>query len=93
MDPSTGYMLRRNTASIGKMWFLSRFYTFQRESVPLAAQILDGRVLRGSTIKVEEAEFEMKGRYDPSKKPKMLSKKEKKKLQKEHQKYAAVMVT
>jgi len=43
-------------------------------------------VLRGSTIKVQEAHFELKGHYDASKKPKMLSKKEKKKLQKEQEK-------
>ena len=36
----------------------------------MALQILDGSDIRGKTIKVERARFELKGQYDPSKKPK-----------------------
>ena len=43
-------------------------------------------VVRGSKIRVQEAHFELKGNYDASKKPKSLSKKEKKKLHKQQEK-------
>ena len=59
----------------------------QKESVPLAIQLLDDMELRGGRrISVQEAKFELKGSYDPSKKPKMLSKKEKKKFKKDQEK-------
>ena len=58
----------------------------KRESIALSIQILDGTDLRGSTIHIEEAEFKMKGEFDPSKKPKMLSKKEKQKALKQQEK-------
>ncbi|XP_076820008.1 17S U2 SnRNP complex component HTATSF1-like [Clavelina lepadiformis] len=58
----------------------------KKESLPLAIQILDGTKIRGYTLSVQEAHFELKGDYDASKKPKMLSKKEKKKINKEREK-------
>lgn len=50
------------------------------ESVELALKILDGSKLKGKTIHVERAKFQMKGEYDPSLKPKTRKKKEKQKL-------------
>ena len=55
---------------------------FKIESVQLALQILDGYELRGKKIKVERARFQLKGEYDPSKKPKQKKRKEKEKLKK-----------
>lgn len=40
------------------------------ESVELALRILDGYRLRDKEIRVERARFQLKGAYDPSKKPK-----------------------
>ncbi|XP_059152638.1 HIV Tat-specific factor 1 homolog [Physella acuta] len=56
------------------------------ESVTLALQIVDGMDLRGHTITVERAKFELKGQYDPKKKKKKLSNKAKQKLKERQQK-------
>lgn len=58
----------------------------KRESIALSIQILDGTEYKGKTIHIEEAEFKMKGQFDPTKKPKMLSKKEKQKALKQQEK-------
>lgn len=50
------------------------------ESVHLAINLLDGTKIGDKQIHVERATFEMKGQFDPSKKPKQLKKKEKEKL-------------
>ena len=55
-------------------------YVFQIESVDLALKILDGSDVRGHKIKVEKASFNMKGDFDPSKKRKKLTNKEKRKF-------------
>ncbi|XP_013793531.1 HIV Tat-specific factor 1 homolog isoform X2 [Limulus polyphemus] len=52
------------------------------ESVDLALKILDGSRVRGHVIHVERATFQMKGKYDPSKKPRKKKSKEKEKLKK-----------
>lgn len=51
------------------------------ESVDLALKILDGYNLRNKEIHVERAKFQMKGDYDPSRKPKKKKLKDKKKIQ------------
>jgi HIV Tat-specific factor 1 len=56
---------------------------FKIESVQLALQILDGYEVRpGRRLHVERAKFELKGAYDPSKKPKQKKKKDKEKARK-----------
>ena len=50
----------------------------KQESVELALKILDGYVLDGHTLSVEKAKFELKGSYDPSKRKRKLTNKEKK---------------
>ncbi|XP_039260881.2 17S U2 SnRNP complex component HTATSF1-like [Styela clava] len=58
----------------------------KKESLDLAMQLLDDTLVRGGyRIHVQKASFELKGSYDPSKKPKMLSKKEKARLHKEQE--------
>jgi len=52
------------------------------ESVQLALTILDGSVLEDKTVSVTRAKFEMKGNYDPSLKPKKLTKKQQEKAKK-----------
>ncbi|KAL4232710.1 HIV Tat-specific factor 1 [Mactra antiquata] len=52
----------------------------KKESVDLVLNLLDGSDFRGHTLKVERAQFSLKGSYDPSKKKKKLSNKEKRKL-------------
>lgn len=42
----------------------------QVESVELALNVLDGSDIRGKQIKVQRAQFEMKGDYNPALKPK-----------------------
>ncbi|XP_019866513.2 HIV Tat-specific factor 1 [Aethina tumida] len=56
------------------------------ESVDLAINLLDGYDYNGRKIHVERAKFQMKGEYDPKKKPKMRKKKEKLKLKKQQEK-------
>lgn len=53
---------------------------FQKESVDLILNLLDGGDYRGHKVKVERAQFSMKGDFDPAKKKKKLSNREKKKL-------------
>ncbi|XP_063404003.1 17S U2 SnRNP complex component HTATSF1-like [Mytilus trossulus] len=50
------------------------------ESVELALKFLDGSDVRGSTIHVERAQFALKGQFDPAKKKKKLSNKQKRKF-------------
>lgn len=54
---------------------------WQVESVALALNILDEYNLRGNKIRVQRAEFQMRGEYNPALKPKR-KKKDKEKLQK-----------
>lgn len=44
------------------------------ESVDLALKILDGSQIRGKTLSVQRAKFQMKGKYDPALKPKRKKK-------------------
>jgi len=56
----------------------------KKESVTLAINMLhESKMRQSSVVKVQPAKFELKGEYDPTKKPKMLSKKEKKQIQKQ----------
>ncbi|XP_049840156.1 HIV Tat-specific factor 1 homolog [Schistocerca gregaria] len=59
------------------------------ESVDLALQLLDGYELRGHRLSVERAQFQMKGAYDPSRKPKRRRKKDKEKIKKMQEKLFA----
>jgi len=42
--------------------------------VDLALKILDGSQIRGKTLSVQRAKFQMKGEYDPALKPKRKKK-------------------
>ncbi|KAL0122872.1 hypothetical protein PUN28_007508 [Cardiocondyla obscurior] len=55
------------------------------ESVDLALKILDGSQIRGKTLSVQRAKFQMKGEYDPALKPKR-KKKDKERQKKIHEK-------
>ena len=63
---------------------------FQSESVDLALQILDGYNYREHTIHVQRAKFELKGDYDPTKKRRKLTSKEKKKFKQKQEKWVFV---
>lgn len=54
----------------------------KQESVTLALQILDGYLYNDKEIKVERAKFELKGEYDPSKKPRKRRQEDKEKQKK-----------
>ncbi|KAG7308029.1 hypothetical protein JYU34_006667 [Plutella xylostella] len=56
------------------------------ESVELALNILDGSDFKGNKIKVERAQFQQKGEYNPALKPKKKKKKELEKIKKMQQK-------
>lgn len=56
------------------------------ESVHLALDILDGYIFKGQKIHVERAQFELKGQYDPSKKPRKRKAKDKEKIKKKIEK-------
>ncbi|XP_071112882.1 17S U2 SnRNP complex component HTATSF1-like [Haliotis cracherodii] len=58
----------------------------KQESVQLALNILDGSEVRGHKISVERAQFQMKGQYDPSKKRRKLTNKDKRKLKEKQEK-------
>ncbi|XP_012258683.2 HIV Tat-specific factor 1 homolog [Athalia rosae] len=55
------------------------------ESVNLALHLLDGSQIRGNTLSVQRAKFQMKGTYDPALKPKR-KKKDKERAKKIHEK-------
>ena len=59
----------------------------QSESVDLALQLLDGLDWRGYKVCVEKAKFEMKGAYDPKKKKKKLSNKQKRDMKERQDKW------
>jgi HIV Tat-specific factor 1 len=58
---------------------------FQVESVDLALNVLDEYDVRGKKIKVQRAEFQMRGEYNPALRPRMR-KQEKEKMKKMHEK-------
>ncbi|XP_046544376.1 HIV Tat-specific factor 1-like [Haliotis rubra] len=58
----------------------------KQESVQLALNILDGSDVRGHKISVERAQFQMKGQYDPSKKRRKLTNKDKRKMKEKQEK-------
>lgn len=55
------------------------------ESIDLALKLLDGSDLKGNKVKVEKAQFELKGEYNPALKPKKKKKKELEKIKKMQQ--------
>lgn len=62
---------------INPSFFLHSFFLFfvQVESVDLALKILDKSQIRGKTLSVQRAKFQMKGdAYDPALKPKRKKK-------------------
>jgi len=65
---------------------LFAFFSLKVESVELALNILDGSVLSGRTVGVERAKFQLKGEYDPTKKPRKRKKKDTEKLRKKQEK-------
>ncbi|CAG4930663.1 unnamed protein product [Parnassius apollo] len=56
------------------------------ESVDLALKLLDGSDFKGNKVKVERAQFQLKGEYNPALKPKKKKKKELEKIKKMQQK-------
>ncbi|CAD6191008.1 unnamed protein product [Caenorhabditis auriculariae] len=52
----------------------------RKESIDLALSLLDGADLNGKKVKVEEAHFEQKGNFDPTKKKKKLTSAQKKRF-------------
>ncbi len=58
----------------------------QQESVDLTLNILDGSEVRGHKVSVERAQFQMKGSFDPKKKRKKMSNKEKRKFKEKQEK-------
>ncbi|XP_022906247.2 17S U2 SnRNP complex component HTATSF1 [Onthophagus taurus] len=56
------------------------------ESVDLALKLLDGSMFKDKKIKVERAQFQLKGEYDPKLKPKTKKRKEKQKLKRMQEK-------
>lgn len=58
---------------------------YRKESIPLAIQMLNGTKLPGSThkVKVEQANFVLKGEFNPKLKPKKKNNKNKKKRKKQ----------
>ncbi|EGT46963.1 hypothetical protein CAEBREN_21533 [Caenorhabditis brenneri] len=58
----------------------------KKESIDLACNILDGSQFKGNTVKVEEAHFEMKGDFDPSRKRKKLTVAQKKRYMEQQNK-------
>ncbi|KAK7590256.1 hypothetical protein V9T40_001869 [Parthenolecanium corni] len=62
----------------------------KKESVDLALNLLDGYDVRGHQIKIEKAQFTMKGQsYDPNLKPKKKRRKDKEKIKKMQEKLFA----
>ena len=73
-------------STLRKCWLLNNYFFLQRESVELALQILDDYQVGNKKIHVELAKFQLKGEYDPKRKPKKKKKKELEKMQKKQEK-------
>ncbi|KAF1769616.1 hypothetical protein GCK72_001433 [Caenorhabditis remanei] len=58
----------------------------KKESIELACNILDGSLLKNKEVKVEEAHFELKGDFDPSKKRRKLTAAQKKRYMEQQNK-------
>lgn len=56
------------------------------ESVELALNIIDGYTMRNHRLQVQKAQFQMKGDYDPTLKPKKKRRKDKEKIKKMQEK-------
>lgn len=61
---------KTNRKDSTKNFISSSLSLLQVESVELALNVLDGYDVRGKQIKVQRAQFEMKGDYNPALKPK-----------------------
>lgn len=86
-DPLTNKLkIKLYTDNSGKIKGDGRCCYIKVESVELALKILDGSVMRGTEISVQRAKFQLKGQYDPTKKPKKMKSKEKKKVKEQQQK-------
>lgn len=86
-DPNRGlYKIKLYRNSDGSMKGDALCCYIKVESVDLALKILDGSRVRGHVIHVERATFQMKGAYDPSKKPRKKKPKEKEKLKRKLEK-------
>ena len=75
--------------------FFSKFiflYCIQKESVDLVLNLLDGSDYNGHKISVTRAQFTLKGDYDPSKKKKKLTNKEKRRLKERQAKYVEIII-
>lgn len=82
-DPDTmKYKIKLYRNSDGTLKGDARCCYIKIESVGLALDILDGYMHKGKEIHVERAQFELKGAYDPSKKPRKKKAKDKEKLKK-----------
>lgn len=77
------------TAGVVSIQCKTQSFILQVESVSLALQILDGSCVTASStqrIEVERAQFQMKGEYNASLKPKKKRKKVLDKMQKKQEK-------
>ncbi|EDX11375.1 GD12119 [Drosophila simulans] len=74
-------IMRLYGQAVAKSMYPERQRILQVESVNLALKILDEYNLRGHKIRVQRAQFQMRGEYNPALKPKR-KKKDKEKLQK-----------
>ncbi|XP_054710644.1 HIV Tat-specific factor 1-like [Uloborus diversus] len=87
-DPDTmKYKIKLYRDSNGVLKGDARCCYIKIESVKLALDILDGYLFKGNhQIHVERAQFELKGDYDPSKKPRKKKQKDKEKMKKKIEK-------
>lgn len=86
-DPSTGKMkVKLYRDSEGRLKGDALCTYIRVESVDLALKLLDGYDFKSKKIKVEKAQFQMKGEYDPKLKPKMKKRKDKQKLKRMQEK-------
>lgn len=87
MDPDNGqFKIKLYRNEDGSLKGDGRCCYIKVESVDLALNILDGYLYKDKSIHVERAKFQMKGTYDPSKKPRKKKGKEKEKLKKKIEK-------
>ncbi|XP_023241798.1 HIV Tat-specific factor 1 homolog [Centruroides sculpturatus] len=86
-DPDSGqFKIKLYRNPDGSMKGDGRCCYIKVESVDLALNILDGYIYKDKVIHVERAKFELKGAYDPSKKPRKKKGKEKEKMKKKIEK-------
>lgn len=84
-DPNGAWKVKLYRDAVGNLKGDGTCTYIKVDSVNLALQILDQSYFKDKIVSVERAKFQLKGTYDPTKKPKQKKKKDKDKLKRQQE--------